>query len=449
MASSSSGSRSLNSGSLNSGSLRRDFVAGFLVALIALPLCLGIAMASGFPPLAGVLTAVVGGIVVNFLGSAPLTIKGPAAGLIVIAFGAVTELGQGDMLAGYRYTLAVGVIAAVIQIILALLRAASRASAMPIAVVHGMLAAIGLIIVARQAHTALGVAPESERPLALLFEIPSSVVHANPEIAIIGLAALVIAFGFPWLARRLTRLAIIPAPVLVLIVAVALGYVFDLAHDHYYRMLGGNHHLGPEYLLHLPGSLIDALALPDFSKIGTLISIKYVVLFALVGSLESTLGVVAVDTLDPDKRRSDLDRDLLVVGIGNLIASAIGGLPMVSEVVRSKANVDAGGRSRFANFSHGLLLLGCVALLPAALEHVPLAALAAMLVYTGVQLVVPAARSELHDSMAPSGERHHLALFVVTLLITLMTDPLVGVAAGLGMKILLHGVGKLRQKEQP
>ncbi|HVI00079.1 MAG TPA: SulP family inorganic anion transporter [Enhygromyxa sp.] len=413
--------------------IAKDFVAGFLVFLIALPLCLGIAMASGFPPVAGVLTAIVGGVVVNFLGSAQLTIKGPAAGLIVIAIGAVTELGQGDMMAGYRYALAVGVVAALIQIALALARTASVGAAMPTSVVHGMLAAIGVIIISKQAHTSLGVAPEGKGPLALLVEIPRSVIHANPEIAIIGLVALVILFGFPLLKKRLPKLAKLPAQLFVLIVAVALGYAFDLEHAHYYRMFGGEFHLGPEYLVHLPGSLLDAVAFPDFSQIGSPTSIKYIVMFALVGSIESTLSVLAVDTLDPARRASDLNRDLLVVGLGNLVSSLIGGLPMISEIVRSKANIDAGATSRFANFFHGLFLLGFVALLPMVLQHVPLAALAAMLVYTGSKLASPAEFKHMGEL-----GKDQLALFLVTLFVTLATDLLIGVGVGLALKIVLH-----------
>ncbi len=414
-------------------SIGKDFVAGFLVFLIALPLCLGIAMASGFPPVAGVLTAIVGGVVVNFLGSAQLTIKGPAAGLIVIALGAVTELGQGDMAAGYRYALAIGVVAAVIQIIMALVRSATVGAAMPTSVVHGMLAAIGVIIIAKQAHTSVGVAPTGEGPLALLVEVPSSVVHANPEIAIIGVVSLVILFAWPLLKNKLTKLNKIPPQIIVLLVAVALGYGFDLENEHYYSMFGGEYEIGPQYLVHLPGSLLDAIAFPDFSKITDPVSIKYIAMFALVGSIESVLSAIAVDTLDPAKRASDLNRDLLVVGIGNVISASIGGLPMISEIVRSKANIDAGATSRFANFFHGLLLLGFVALLPMVLEHVPLAALAAMLVYTGVMLASP----KEFKHMGELG-KDQLALFLVTLITTLATDLLIGVGTGLVLKIVLH-----------
>lgn len=409
-------------------SISKDLIAGFLVSLVALPLCLGIAMASGFPPAAGVLTAIVGGLVVNFLGGAQLTIKGPAAGLVVIALAAVTELGHGDMAAGYRYTLAIGVIAALLQIGLALVRAGSAAARMPPAVAYGMLAALGIIIIATQAHAALGVVPENQAPLALLFEIPSSVVHANPAIALIGLVSLVILFGFPLLARRVERLAKLPAVVVMVLVAVALGYGFGLEHGgDGVRVIGGE-------------SLISALAFPDFSQIGSLVSIKYIVMFALIGSIESTWSVLAVDSLDPAKRTSNVDRDLLTVGLGNLLASMVGGLPMISAIVRSKANIDAGASSRWANFFHGVLLLGAVALLPMMLEHVPLAALAAMLVFVGSQLLAPAGVKRISEL-----GWDQLVLFLVTLVVSLVSDLLIGVGVGLIAKLVLdraRGAGR-------
>jgi MFS superfamily sulfate permease-like transporter len=433
MTSSSSTSTSKSSRTAPPRSIGKDFVAGFLVFLIALPLCLGISIASGFPPVAGVLTAIVGGVVVNFLGSAQLTIKGPAAGLIVIAIGAVTELGQGDMWAGYRYALAVGVVAAIIQIIFALVRAATAGAAMPTSVVHGMLAAIGVIIISKQAHVAVGVKPEGKGPIAQLIEIPNSVAHANPEIAIIGLVSLIILFGFPLLKKRVNKLQKIPAQIIVLIVAVALGYGFDLQNEHYYQMFGGEYQIGPNFLVSLPGSLLDAVTFPDFSQITSATSIKFIAMFSLVGSIESVLSTIAVDTLDPAKRASDLNRDLLVVGVGNLVASLIGGLPMISEIVRSKANIDAGATSRFANFFHGLFLLSFVALLPMVLQQVPLAALAAMLVYTGTMLASP----QEFKHMGELG-KDQLAFFLLTLIVTLATDLLVGVASGFALKLILH-----------
>ncbi|GGK21476.1 sulfate transporter [Pilimelia terevasa] len=412
-------------------SLAADLRAGFLVFLIALPLCLGIAMASGFPPVAGVLTAIVGGVLVTLLGSARLTIKGPAAGLIVIAVGAVTELGGGDLAVGYRRALAVGVVAAVLQILLGLLRTASVGVAMSPSVVHGMLAAIGVIIIAKQAHVLLGVKPHGTEPLELLAEIPSSVARANPQILLLGLLSLAILFGLPLVRARWVRR--VPAPLVVLAVAVPVGLWLHLSAPHDYRMLGGVHHLGPEYLVRLPGSIVDAVAFPDFSVVTSLTSIKYVIMFALIGSIESTLTVLAVDAMDPHKRTSNYDRDLVALGGGNLVSSLIGGLPMISEIVRSRANIDAGATSRWANFFHGALLLAFVALAPGLLQTIPLAALAAMLIYTGSRLASP--REFRHVSKVGPDQ---LALFLTTLVVTLATDLLIGVAAGLALKLVLH-----------
>lgn len=407
-----------------------DARAGLLVFLIALPLCLGIAMASSFPPVAGVLTAIVGGVVVSFLGSARLTIKGPAAGLIVIALGAVQDLGQGDPIAGYRRALAVGAAAAVVQIVLALAGAASAGVAMSPSVVHGMLAAIGVIIISKQLHTVMGVVPYAGEPLELLAEIPRSMSVANPEILLIGALSLAVLFGLPRIRAAWARL--VPGPMVVLALTVPLGIWFDLDHAHTYSIFSTSFHVGPEYLVDLPPTLLGALAFPDFSQIFTATSLQYIFLFALVGTIESTLSVLAVDAMAPPQA-SDLNRDLLGLGIGNLIAAMIGGLPMISEIVRSKANVDAGARSSGANFFHGMFLLLFVALAPGLLHRIPLAALAAMLVYTGTRLASPSEFRHAH-----SLGTDQLLLFSTTLILTLAVDLLVGVAAGLTLKVLLH-----------
>ncbi|HEX5740786.1 MAG TPA: SulP family inorganic anion transporter [Pilimelia sp.] len=408
-----------------------DLRAGSLVFLIALPLCLGIAVASGFPPVAGIVTAVVGGVLVTLLGSAPLTIKGPAAGLIVVAVGAVTELGGGDLTVGYRRALAVGVVAAVVQIGLGLARAASIGIAMSPSVVHGMLAAIGVIIIAKQAHVLLGVQPQGQSTVALLAELPSSIARANPRVAVIGVVALLVMFALPALRARWARA--VPAPLVVLAVAVPLALWWQMAVPHDYSLAGSLHHLGPEYLVRLPGSLLDAVAFPDFSAITSATSVKYVVMFALIGSIESTLTVLAVDGMDPHRRTSDYNRDLLALGGGNLVAALVGGLPMISEIVRSRANIDAGATSSRANFFHGALLLVLVAAVPGLLQVIPLAALAAMLIYTGSRLAAP--REFRH---AWRLGRDQLALFLTTLCVTLLTDLLIGVAAGLALKVALH-----------
>jgi MFS superfamily sulfate permease-like transporter len=410
-----------------------DLKSGFFVFLIALPLCLGIALASGFPPIAGVITAIVGGVVVTHLGSAGLTIKGPAAGLIVIAIGCVTELGQGDPVAGYKRALAVGVIAALIQIVFSFFRVASAGIAMSPSVVHGMLAAIGVIIISKQSHVLLGVTPTAKEPLELLAELPHSLMNLNPEIALIGGLSLLVMFGLPLLPFAWTKK--LPAPLFVLALAVPFGLLFDLAHTHVYRFWGETFQIGPSALVTLPGSILDAIVFPDFSQITSTTSLKYVAMFALVGTIESTLTVLAVDSMDPRRQASDLNRDLFALGVGNLVAASIGGLPMISEVVRSKANVDSGARSGWANFFHGALLLIAVALAPGLLHHIPLAALAALLVFTGTRLASP---RELGHAWKVGPDQ--LAIFTTTLLVTLATDLLVGVGAGLALKILLHWI---------
>ena len=408
-----------------------DLRSGFLVFLIALPLCLGISLASGVPPTAGLITAIVGGLVGSFVGSARLTIKGPAAGLIVIALGAVTELGAGDPVVGYHRALAVGVVAGVVQIIFALTRAGVIGDLMPSAVVHGMLAAIGVMIVSKQAHVALGVTPEGAEALHLLAQIPHSLLNLNPEVFAIGLTGLAILYGLPLMRSRWTRF--VPAQMVVLVVAIPMGLLFDIGHEHVYQFAAHVYHIGPSFLIRLPASLLSALAFPDFSQVFSTVSIKYIVMFSLVGSIESLLSVTAVDALDPQRRTSDLNRDLLATGVSNVVAASLGGLPMISEIVRSKANIDNGAQSRWSNFYHGMFLLLSLAIIPGLLQLIPLAALAAMLIYTGTRLASP---SEFMHAYHIGPEQ--LLIFVVTMLVTLMTDLLVGVGAGLALKMLLH-----------
>lgn len=411
--------------------LRRDLVAGFLVFLIALPLCLGISMASGFPPIAGVFTAIIGGVIGSLLSNSPLTIKGPAAGLIVIAIGAVQEFGQGDMARGYKLTLGVLVIAGIIQIGFGLLRSGVLGELFPSAAVHGMLAAIGIIICSKQVHTLLGVTPSAKSPFGLLFEIPRSITRLNPEVAIIGGVSLLILFCLPRLPFPSIRK--IPAPMLVLLVAVPMARGFDLSHEHVYTIFHHSYTVGSNLLVRVPSHLLDAVTFPSFSGVLTAVGIKYVIMFALVGSLESLISAKAIDLLDPEKRRTDLNRDLLAIGVGNTLAALVGGLPMISEIVRSSANLNNGARSRFSNLFHGLFLLAFVALLPHLVQQVPLAALAAMLVYTGLRLASP--KEFVHTLEVGKDE---FIVFITTIVVTLATDLLIGIGAGMGMALCLY-----------
>ncbi len=410
---------------------RDDLRAGFLVFLIALPLCLGISMASGFPPFAGVLTAMIGGLIVSPIMGARMTIKGPAAGLIVIALGAVEELGRGDNLLGYKLALATIVVAGVIQVGFGLLRAGRLGDLFPSSAVHGMLAAIGIIIASKQIHVALGVRPEAREPLGLIAEIPHSLARMNEEIAAIGVGSLVILFVWPLVAGRFAR--IIPGQMIVVGAGIIAGYIFDLGHEHRFSSLFGPQDVGPRFLVAVPQSLLRVVTFPDFSRVLSGASIKYVVMFALVGSIESLASAKAIDTLDPYHRRSDLDRDLIATGVGNTIAGLVGGLPMISEIVRSSANVANGARTRWANWHHGGMLVTFVCLVPGLVHRIPLAALAAMLIFTGWRLASPKQFAHALDIGL-----EQLVTFLATVIATLAVDLLAGIAVGILFEAASH-----------
>lgn len=417
---------------------RGDLLSGFLVFLIALPLCLGIAMASGFPPMSGIITAIIGGVVVSRINGSYVTINGPAAGLIVVIVDAVQALGQGDAMAGYRYTLAAIVMASVLQILLGIFKAGKLSAFFPSSVVHGMLAAIGIIIMAKQFHTLLGVKPEAKSLLGTIAEIPHSLINLNPEVSLIGVIGLVLLIA--WSVIKQPTLKMIPAPLLVVLTGLALGQYFDLDHIHQYLFLPDAeilpHHeftVGPSFLVAVPENFMAGFYFPDFSKIATHEFWLAVLTIWLVGSLESLLSASAVDKLDPYKRNSNLNRDLTAVGIGNLVAGMVGGLPMIAEIVRSSANINNGAKTAWANFFHGLFLLIFVALFPKLIHEIPLAALAALLVFTGFRLASP---KEFAKTLAVGLD--HFAVFVITILGVLATDLLVGVAIGIVVELGIH-----------
>lgn len=402
-----------------------DAISGFLVFLLALPLSLGIAKASGFPAAMGVLTAMIGGMFVSIFAGSALTIKGPAAGLITICAGAVTELGalNIDGVTGVQLACGAIVVMALLQIVFGFLKFGSLSDFFPPSAVHGMLAAIGLIIFSKQIHVLLGIDPATLKgmePIELFEMIPHSFMHADPRVALVGVISLVIIFGMPLLKGKIFK--IIPAPMVVLLVTIPMALIMDFRHTE------------PAFDLVSIGNFWENITFnASFAAISTGVFWKYVLMFLFINSLESLLTVKAIDGLDPYKRESNYNKDLSALGLGNVLSGLLGGLPMISEVARSSANVSFGARTRWANFFHGLCLLIAMLLFIPVIEMIPNAALAALLIAVGYRLASP---KEFFKTYKVGAEQ--LVVFVITIIVTVSTDLLIGVGSGILTKFIFH-----------
>jgi MFS superfamily sulfate permease-like transporter len=419
-----------------------DILSGFLVFLLALPLSLGIAGASDFPPIYGLVTAMVGGLLVGLLAGSPLTIKGPAAGLIVIVAGAVAELGNGNQLIGWKLALGAIVVAGIIQILFGLLKFGSFSDFFPSAAVHGMLAAIGIIIISKQAHILFGMNPVGEdgkplfHPVELLFELKNTLLNAtdNPKVMWVGMISLCIVFLWPKIPGNMFRK--IPSALIVLLVAIPMAKFMGLHNVPEIKDTAGNIiQYATSPMLSFDRNLFDIIGVKaDFLGCATSwVFAKYVAMFAVVGSLESLLTVKAIDMQDPYKRRSNTDKDLIAVGIGNVVAGLLGGLPMISEVARSSSNVTNGAKTRWSNVFHGLFIMLFLCIDVAFDDVIPKAALAAMLIGVGWKLAHP-----LEFGLMIKMGSDQAVVFFATVLATLLTDLLLGIALGILLMFLLH-----------
>ena len=406
-------------------SLAGDVRAGALVALLALPLCLGIAVASGFPAASGIVSAVVGGLLVSALGSARVTIKGPAAGLIAVLIAAVAAL-------GVRGALAAFLAAGVIQLVLGMLGAARLMRFVPPAVVHGMLAAIGLVIAVKQLPVLLAIPVDGHAGVGEVLAATMRQAGESylPALAV-GLVTLAGLVALAWLAKRHPNLAQLPGPLIAVGTATVLALILALP---------GTSPSGAALLPELPRRASEWILLPDLRALAQPLTWYHVIIIAAVGSLESLLTVRAVDEITGT--RSDLDRDLRAIGIGNAAAACIGGLPMISEVVRSTANVHYGARSPRSNAVHGLVLLAAVALLPGVLARIPLAALAAVLLFVAGKLAAPGRFARAYRLGSDQ-----LLAFAATLIGALAVDLLVGIALGVAVQIAVHGYYGARARD--
>ncbi len=409
--------------------LSSDASAGLVVFLVALPLCLGIALASGAPLFSGVISGIIGGLVVSLLSSSSVSVSGPAAGLAVIVATAIQTLGSFP-----AFLLAV-VVAGLAQIAFGALRAGRIANYVPNAVIKGMLAAIGVVIILKQTPHALGRDKSFEGDFdffrsadgssSTLSDIADSVASANLEAILITVVSLGILLFWEsaWIKSR-KAIALVPGALIVVLVGVAMNEAFrSLFTDFYLRAQDG-------HLVTLPaggpGDFFAQLTSPDWGRWTDRRIYTTGLTLAIVASIESLLSLEASDKMDPQRRISDPDRELMAQGVGNLAAGLLGGLPVTAVIVRSSANVYAGAKTRWSSFVHGVLLLVTVIAIPDLLNRVPLASLAAVLLMVGYKLTKPA----LYRSMWKAGLDQFLP-FIVTIVAIVFTDLLIGVLIGI------------------
>lgn len=397
-----------------------DLAAGFSVSLIALPLCLGIAFASGVPPIAGLITAIVGGMLASRLAGTYVTISGPAAGLIVITLAAAESLGGAGAetgYAGYPHALGAILIGGALVALFGLLKVGKVGDYFPPAAVHGMLAAIGVIIMIKQIFPALGVASPQGSLLVVATKIPAAFLDVSIYALAISLITLGVLVLHPIIRWKPIR--IIPAPLWVLLLTIPFAQF-----------------VAPQQIdmVVMPKELLGegGIQWPSFAKISEAAFWVAVIGVALVSGIETLLSAKAVDSLDPYERTSNLDKDLLSNGVGSTVAAAIGGLPMISEIVRSSANVSQGAKTQWSNFFHGSFLLLYLLVGAFLIEMIPIAALSTILVYTGFKLASPKAFQEMYRI-----GWLELEIFLITLVAVLATDLIIGIAIGIASKYMI------------
>jgi MFS superfamily sulfate permease-like transporter len=420
------------------GNLKSDFASGLVVFLVALPLCLGIALASGAPLFAGIISGVVGGLIVGYLSTSHLSVSGPAAGLTAIVLTAITDLGS------FNAFLLAGLIAGVIQLVLGFIKAGSISNYFPTNVIEGMLAGIGIIIFLKQIPHAFGYDPDHEGDFGFFqpdgentfSEIFHMVNHIQPGSIIITLVSLAILIAWTKV-KFLKELKLVPAALVAVLVGIFLNELFIQS--------GSVLAIGSEHLVALPvpktfTELTNIFVTPDFTAITN--SKVWIVgaTIAVVASIETLLCIEAADRMDAQKRYTDTNVELKAQGIGNIISSLLGGLPMTSVVVRTSANNNAGAKSKMSAIIHGALLLISVLSIPALLNKIPLATLAAILLLVGYKLANPKTLKHFWEK-----GKYQFIPFIATLVGVVFTDLLKGVALGIIISIIFVLKGNLKR----
>lgn len=416
--------------------LSQNFASGLVVFLVALPLCLGIALASGAPPLSGIIAGIIGGIVVGAISNSNISVSGPAAGLTAIVLTAITDLGA------FELFLCAGLIAGILQLVLGFIRAGSISNYFPNNVIEGMLAGIGIIIILKQIPHALGFDKDYEGNQTLFengfnfnyFNELFSAIH--PGAVIVTLVSIAILLTWEKVAF-LKRIKMLPGALVAVIAGILLNQFFVST--------GSSLAISAEHLVPLPvpQSIEDfknLITLPDFNGFTNPKVWIAGATIAVVASIETLLCIEASDRLDVRRRITDTNLELKAQGIGNLVSSLIGGLPMTSVVVRSSANANAGATSKSSAIIHGVLLLVCVLSIPFILNLIPLATLAAVLILVGYKLAKPATFKHFwHNG------KYQFIPFLATVLAVVFTDLLKGVGIGLAISVIYILQGNMKR----
>lgn len=412
---------------------KNDIIAAVSVSLVALPLSLAIAVAIGIPPIAGLITAFVGGVVTTFFRSSKLAINGPAAGLIGVVLAAILSFQDESISAiqAYQYVLAAIIVAGGLQVLIGLLKWGRIADIFPTTVIHGILASIGIIIFAKQMHVAMGTTSTAENTVGILKDIIYKLPEINPYIAIISGIGLVLLIFHARISYKVFHF--IPAPVWVLAVSVPIVLLYGHL-DSEGTMIFGSAFTQPEnYLIDVESNWMDNLPFPDFSKVHTFSFWAAVVSINLLSTVITLAGAKAVDALDPYKRTTNMNRDLVGVGLSSMVSGALGGLPVITVIVRSTVNVHNKAKTKWSNFFHGLFIALFVLFLIPVIQLFPKAALAAVLVFTGIKLASPRKFVEIYKQGL-----EQLVFLISTVVITLYKDPLIGLLGGMAITLVAH-----------
>ena len=426
--------------------LKNDLPSGLVVFLVALPLCLGISLASGAPFFSGLISGIIGGVVIGYLSGSKLSVSGPAAGLAALVLAAITNIGS------FNLFLCAVLIAGILQILMSVARLGGIANYFPSSVIKGMLTSIGILIIAKQIPHAVGYEKEEKGNLTELVSFGSEdwhkllepLQHIQVGVFIICIVSILIMIVWekPFIKNKVK---FIPGALVAVIVAILINEIFKATQS---PLVVEDNHLVQIKAAKSAGEFFSFFTLPDFNGFLNSKVIVTGIMIAIIATLETLLSIEAVDNLDPERKVTNTNRELLAQGIGNAVSGLIGGLPITSVIVRSSANVNAGAKSKLSAIFHGILLLVCVVTIPSLLNYIPLSALAAILLITGYKLCKIAVFSQ----MIKNGKYQYIPFFITVIVIicidllglypTLKGEGLlVGVIAGLiaAFGAILHG----------